>query len=1116
MAAIFGFLLVAGRRFQVGSHRGWALIVAGFRLLLFGSILDITDNFESLNRFVVIGDTEVEAFLEKLVGYQLGFVLLFIGHWLWLPHVGGRKEEAASSDRRVDLPTAMVLLLGAGISAAAYFWSVRSYEHEHIQHHFEAQVGSVAVAMGKTVDRYLGTVQSISGLYAASQKVDRGEFQAFVQRPLSRHPGIQVLGWAPRIPAGERAAYERQAQFDGHAGFRITERNDSGDLVPAAPREEYYPVYFVEPFHSNVRTLGFDLASNTMYRKALERARDTGEIAATGRVTPLSGSESQYGFLAFVPIYSTGRVPATIEGRREHLTGFAHGFFHIGNSVDTMLGRLDGASELDIYLIDESAEPGERLLYYRLAQHPSGSSEPLSEDQLFEGLVHTTGHNVAGWSWTIVLRHDSVHVSGHTSPIPWAIAAVGLLLTILLAQYIASSRDRARKIQRLVDMRSKELTAANENLKREIAEREQIEEARRDSEQRLAGILDNAREAIISVDLHQRIRLFNQGAEGLFGYSAEEVLGEPLEKLLPARFREIHFKHVADFAGSSDVSRTMDRRGTLTGRKKDGTEFSLESSVSKMESGGETIFTAMLHDVTERLRMEDALREGEKRFRAVVQNSPAAIFMKDLEGRFVLVNERFREWYCTPEMDPLGKTSYDIVPKELAERFLAQDRQVLDALEVTEREEEIPLRDGKIHSILITKFPIFDAEGQPVGVGTISTDLTNQRQAENQLRQAQKMDAIGQLTGGIAHDFNNLLMVIGGYAQRAQKSADDKQELDTNLQEVLTATEKATGLTRQLLSFSRRQVMESRVFRVSETISELEGLLKGSLSELFELKIEIGDEKVCAETDDGEFSQAIVNLVINARDAMPRGGRITVGLETVELDDDFVANDPELIPGRYAAITVEDQGVGIDPALLARIFEPFFTTKEQGKGTGLGLAMVYGFAQQSGGTVKILSTPGEGTKVCIYLPAAESEPLEVPSEVKEVLLGKGETILVVEDDESLLRLASSTLEDLGYKVLRASSGLEALEVDEEHEVTIDLLLTDVVMPALGGFELAEMMHETRPNMKIVFMSGYPNRDRKERVKIAEDSQFLQKPVKTEHLAKVIRAELDSESIRLAG
>jgi CheY-like chemotaxis protein len=374
---------------------------------------------------------------------------------------------------------------------------------------------------------------------------------------------------------------------------------------------------------------------------------------------------------------------------------------------------------------------------------------------------------------------------------------------------------------------------------------------------------------------------------------------------------------------------------------------------------------------------------------------------------------------------------------------------------------------------------------------------------------------VGELAGGIAHDFNNLLMVIGGYAKRALANPADRERVEMALTEIVGASDKAASLTKQLLAFSRHQVLETKAVHVAPLIGELTTMLSPLLGATVALSVDAADEGLCVETDPAQLSQLLVNLAINARDAMPDGGRIEIGVEVVEfaglgeaLRQTFPKADLEL----YAKFSVQDNGLGMDTETLVHIFEPFFTTKEQGKGTGLGLAMAYGFVQQSNGTIDVKSAPGEGTTMEVYLPLADKPPETLTTIDRDSSTRNDETILLAEDDDAIRQLAVMTLEEFGYTVLAASDGFEALEIEDEHEGPIDLLLSDVVMPGLGGFELSSAIRETRPGIKVIMMSGYPSRGDIMAFDLPEGVPLLQKPLDPDTLARNVRDMLDGKQL----
>jgi nitrogen-specific signal transduction histidine kinase len=395
-------------------------------------------------------------------------------------------------------------------------------------------------------------------------------------------------------------------------------------------------------------------------------------------------------------------------------------------------------------------------------------------------------------------------------------------------------------------------------------------------------------------------------------------------------------------------------------------------------------------------------------------------------------------------------------------------------------------------------------------------DITERKRAEEentalqeQLRQSQKMEAIGRLAGGIAHDFNNLLTVIKGYSQLSLVEIKEGDPLKLNIEEIRRAADRAADLTRQLLAFSRRQIMEMKVLDLNDLLKNLDKMLRRVIGEDIELFTLLAEDLGRVNTDPGQTEQVVMNLSVNARDAMPEGGKLTIETANVDLDDAYARNHVAVTPGRFVMISVSDTGVGMTPEVRDRVFEPFFTTKEKSRGTGLGCSTVYGIVKQSGGNIWVYSEPGKGTTFKIYLPRVD-EPLEKLGErveVKEIPRGT-ETILIVEDEEEVRKLAVRILERQGYKVLEASQGLDAFIIAEKYEDLIHLLVTDVVMPKISGRELADRIAEIRPEIKVLYMSGYTDNAIVHHGVLREGIKFIQKPFTVEGLARKVREVLD--------
>jgi signal transduction histidine kinase len=410
----------------------------------------------------------------------------------------------------------------------------------------------------------------------------------------------------------------------------------------------------------------------------------------------------------------------------------------------------------------------------------------------------------------------------------------------------------------------------------------------------------------------------------------------------------------------------------------------------------------------------------------------------------------------------------------------------------------------------------WDEKGNPFKMIGACEDITERKRAEEentalqeQLRQSQKMEAIGRLAGGIAHDFNNLLTVIKGYSQLSLVEIKEGDPLKLNIEEIRRAADRAADLTRQLLAFSRRQIMEMKVLDLNDLLKNLDKMLRRVIGEDIELVTLLAGDLGRVKTDPGQTEQVVMNLSVNSKDAMPEGGKLTIETANVDLDDAYARNHVAVTPGRFVMISVSDTGVGMTPEVRDRVFEPFFTAKEKGKGTGLGLSTVYGIVKQSGGNIWVYSEPGKGTTFKIYLPRVD-EPLEKLGErveVKEIPRGT-ETILIVEDEEEVRKLAVRILERQGYKVLEASQGLDAFLIAEKYEDLIHLLVTDVVMPKISGRELADRIAEIRPEIKVLYMSGYTDNAIVHHGVLREGIKFIQKPFTVEGLARKVREVLD--------
>jgi two-component system, cell cycle sensor histidine kinase and response regulator CckA len=513
----------------------------------------------------------------------------------------------------------------------------------------------------------------------------------------------------------------------------------------------------------------------------------------------------------------------------------------------------------------------------------------------------------------------------------------------------------------------------------DMSEHKRTDEALRDSQERLLGIISSAMDAIITVDENQRIIVFNHAAEKIFRCSATEAIGQSVDKLIPERFRDAHRGHIRSFGQTGVSNRSMYSPGTLMGVRADGEEFPVEATISQLKTGSERLYTVILRDISVRKRTEE------------------------------------------------------------------------------------------------------------------------------ELRQAQKMEAVGHLAGGIAHEFNNYLGIIMGYSDLLEQEEVQSESLRLGLGEIKGATQRAASLTRQLLAFSRKQLIEPTVLDLNGSVWDAHKLLRRLIPANIDVIPVLHPDLGKVKADPAQIQQILINLVVNARDAMPQGGKITIETAEVVLDEEFASRHVDILPGDYVMLSVGDTGEGIDAEALPHIFEPFFTTKKEGKGTGLGLSTTYGIVKQSGGHITVASVRGRGTTFRIYLPklaeaiehgAAAPHSMAMPTAIA--------TILLVEDEFSLRRLMKLTLQRHGYRVLEAKDGADGLSVFRQNLEHIDLVVTDLAMPRMTGLQLKEKVMALRSSMKFLLISGYADDVAGSREQVANAGDFLEKPFHPDELARKAR------------
>ncbi len=650
-------------------------------------------------------------------------------------------------------------------------------------------------------------------------------------------------------------------------------------------------------------------------------------------------------------------------------------------------------------------------------------------------------------------------------------------------------------------------------LQNRISELEQELGILRASEDCYRRIVETTTEGVWLLDEQGLTSFVNGPMARLLGYGREEMLGRTAISFMAERTRALGEEKLARRRGG--VAETYENLYC----RKDGSEVWLLVKTNPIFDGQDcyTGALAMVTDVTERRRAEAAKNQ----LAAIVASAEVAIMSSDMHGRVTSWNRGAENLYGYTAQDMLGNSLSVLALNGEPDLTLS----LIGRLELGGALDHVVVRrqrkDGQLVDVSLSLAAIHDDSGAVVGASAIGLDVTEAcaaeerlRQAESQLRQAQKMEAIGSLAGGIAHDFNNLLSIILTYTKLLIEPLRPGDPMLADLARIDGAGERAARLTKQLLAFSRQQILEPQVLDLNEVVGGMEEMLGSLLGKQISLSL-LGNQE-CGQTfaDRGQVEQVLMSLIVNARDAMPNGGQVTIETQNVELDAAYAETNHGVKPGRYVMMAVSDTGVGMDAKTRARIFDPFFTTKEKGRGTGLGLSTVYGIVSQSQGHVGVSSEPQAGTTFKVYFPRTERQAAVLPANAAPTTLKGKETILVVEDEEGVRSSVRAILRRLGYRVLEASNGDEGLLVCEQYADSLHLLLTDVVMPGMNGRELAQRASKLRPETKVLFMSGYSENTIGRHGVLDPGVTYLSKPLTPDALARKVREVLDAPAVSL--
>jgi PAS domain S-box-containing protein len=657
---------------------------------------------------------------------------------------------------------------------------------------------------------------------------------------------------------------------------------------------------------------------------------------------------------------------------------------------------------------------------------------------------------------------------------------------------------------------------------RDITERKRNVEALQASAARKAAILESALDCVITIDHNGQVIEFNAAAERTFGYSRANVLGLQLADLIiPPSLRDKH-RRALNHCVVTGEGPILGQRLEMVAQRADGSEFPIELSVTRVDGPGKPIFTGYIRDLSEKKQAAEELAQSERRYRLLFEANPLPMWIYDRATlAFLEVNDAAVAHYGYSRDEFLSMTIKDIRPPDDVPALL-------DDLARTGASDGVNVwrhlkHDGTVIEVEITSHAV--AFGDHLAQFAMAEDVTDQRRLQRQLQQSQRMDSLGQLAGGIAHDFNNLLAVIMNYAafvkkETARAAVDEDRRwgpVSDDVAQIEHAVDRASRLTRQLLAFARREVTRPEVISLNSAVAEVEQLLRRTLGEHVELVTSRASDLRAIVADAGQLEQVLINLAVNARDAMPTGGTLTIETANVDVDRHYAASRPGVVPGGYVCLRVSDTGTGMDPNVLQHAFEPFFTTKPTGEGTGLGLATVYGIITQAGGHAQIYSEPLLGTTFTALFPAATGELTAHPEDVPEARrLSGGETVLIVEDEDALRKVTSRILSSNGYRVLTAANGREAIELARTSGGQIDLVLTDVVMPHMLGNEVAKAIESIQAGVRVLYMSGYAQPVLASQGTLDPGVSLVEKPFSERTLLAKVRDALEHEPNGNAG
>ena len=1065
-------------------------------------------------------------------------------------------------------------------------------EQHRLQHRFGADIAEISVKVSERMMAYAHILKGGRGLFTSSENVTRQAWHEYATSlELERdYPGIQGVGFALYIPPVGLAEHEREVNKEGFDNYHIW---------PEGKRDIYTGILYLEPFDwRNQRAFGYDMFSELTRREAMERARDTGLPAISGKVLLVqeTGDKAQAGTLLYVPVYKIAGSLNTVKQRRQALLGWVYSPYRMDNLIEGILGAQ--SEEFRLKISDESASEANDVLYDNTLAE--GNEHPLIHQSInlkvngriwqlhFDALPHYTEAigsssffvEVSGvlligillilLTWNIFNTHRNAellakrlstslnkserqfHLVTDDSPVMIAQLDCDKRYTLVNKSYanISGSKPddlvgkRASEIlsEDVLDLANPHMDIAltgqattydlyvttKEGALRvlavhyypdfnmegrvvgfiafliDITKRKQAEDALRYSEQRFRDILEAAGEYVWEIDANMVYTYVSNRSIDVKGYTPDELLGHTPMEFMPEEeiqsVGEIVNRAIADKAPFTLQHSDITKSGETLWEEVNGTPF-YDSSGNMIGLRGTGL------NITKRMQDESEINTLSQ----VVEQAGESILITDKSGTIKYVNSAFTKLTGYSADEVLGKNPRVLKSGRQSASFYKRMWETILNGNVWQAKLIDKKKDGSLYPGMMTISPIQNQTGDITHFVCMQQDISETEDLENQFHQAQKMQALGTLVGGIAHDFNNMLAGMTGNLYLAKKHAQGLPDVVARLGDVEELSFRSAEMVKQLLTFARKGEVTMKPLLFTSFIKETIKFTSASIPENIELHQDISGEELSVNADITQLHQVLLNLINNARDSLEGidSPAITIRLETYLVEDDFFEKHPYFAPrASYAHLSVEDNGCGIPVHQLKHVFEPFFTTKQEGKGTGLGLAMSFGAIKTHDGHIEVESAEGKGTIFHVYLPLVESVDSASISLNEGPVQGHGETILVVDDNAFVLKSGREILEDLNYKVLEASDGLEAVDVFSHNQSEVTLIITDLVMPRLGGVEAVKRIRKIRSDVKVIYATGY---DKAEALigDISDKEEVISKPYNIHELSMSIRKKLES-------